>query len=180
VQPSWHGLLSRPGRWLSAARLSSSELGEWRNWQTRRIQVPVSARTWGFKSPLAHQLRRPAATLAAADVLEPASAESSHDSDGGSAMKARIAGTRLLESPTTERRSSRRRSMACTRLPLGNAGSADGRQGAPRRFSSDECPNLLSEPNSSPQASDQRCRCHQRRLSRSEHPSASREARAPT
>ena len=23
-------------------------------WQTRRIQVPVSARTWGFKSPLAH------------------------------------------------------------------------------------------------------------------------------
>src|SRR6266487_1057851 len=28
--------------------------GEWRNWQTRRIQVPVSARTWGFKSPLAH------------------------------------------------------------------------------------------------------------------------------
>ncbi len=29
--------------------------GEWRNWQTRRIQVPVSARTWGFKSPLAHQ-----------------------------------------------------------------------------------------------------------------------------
>ena len=30
--------------------------GEWRNWQTRRIQVPVSARTWGFKSPLAHML----------------------------------------------------------------------------------------------------------------------------
>ena len=28
--------------------------GEWRNWQTRRLQVPVSARTWGFKSPLAH------------------------------------------------------------------------------------------------------------------------------
>ena len=27
---------------------------EWRNWQTRRIQVPVSERTWGFKSPLAH------------------------------------------------------------------------------------------------------------------------------
>ena len=23
-------------------------------WQTRRIQVPVSARTWGFNSPLAH------------------------------------------------------------------------------------------------------------------------------
>ena len=29
--------------------------GEWRNWQTRRLQVPVSARTWGFKSPLAHR-----------------------------------------------------------------------------------------------------------------------------
>src|SRR3981189_1074356 len=28
--------------------------GEWRNWQTRRIQVPVSERVWGFKSPLAH------------------------------------------------------------------------------------------------------------------------------
>ena len=28
--------------------------GEWRNRQTRRIQVPVSARTWGFNSPLAH------------------------------------------------------------------------------------------------------------------------------
>src|SRR5262245_3847696 len=27
---------------------------EWRNWQTRRIQVPVPARAWGFKSPLAH------------------------------------------------------------------------------------------------------------------------------
>ena len=26
----------------------------WRNWQTRWLQVPVSARTWGFKSPLAH------------------------------------------------------------------------------------------------------------------------------
>src|SRR2546421_6070520 len=29
-------------------------MGEWRNWQTRRIQVPVSERMWGFKSPLAH------------------------------------------------------------------------------------------------------------------------------
>ena len=31
-------------------------MGEWRNWQTRRIQVPVSARTWGFKSPFAHNV----------------------------------------------------------------------------------------------------------------------------
>src|SRR4029079_18318524 len=29
--------------------------GEWRNWQTRRLQVPVSERMWGFKSPLAHR-----------------------------------------------------------------------------------------------------------------------------
>src|SRR3954451_8400050 len=28
--------------------------GEWRNRQTRWLQVPVSERTWGFKSPLAH------------------------------------------------------------------------------------------------------------------------------
>ena len=28
--------------------------GEWRNRQTRRFQVSVFARTWGFKSPLAH------------------------------------------------------------------------------------------------------------------------------
>lgn len=30
--------------------------GEWRNWQTRRLQVPVSLGSWGFKSPLAHQV----------------------------------------------------------------------------------------------------------------------------
>src|SRR5262245_26951644 len=34
---------------------SLNHSGEWRNWQTRRIQVPVFARTWGFKSPLAHR-----------------------------------------------------------------------------------------------------------------------------
>ena len=28
---------------------------EWRNWQTRWLQVPVFERTWGFKSPLAHR-----------------------------------------------------------------------------------------------------------------------------
>ncbi len=27
---------------------------EWRNWQTRWLQVPVLERAWGFKSPLAH------------------------------------------------------------------------------------------------------------------------------
>jgi hypothetical protein len=30
---------------------------EWRNWQTRRLQVPVSFGMWGFKSPLAHTAR---------------------------------------------------------------------------------------------------------------------------
>src|SRR5579885_2554086 len=29
--------------------------GEWRNRQTRWLQVPVTARSWGFKSPLAHR-----------------------------------------------------------------------------------------------------------------------------
>ncbi len=27
---------------------------EWRNWQTRTVQVRVPVRVWGFKSPLAH------------------------------------------------------------------------------------------------------------------------------
>ncbi len=30
--------------------------GEWRNRQTRRLQVPVSFGMWGFKSPLAHSI----------------------------------------------------------------------------------------------------------------------------
>ena len=50
--PSRH-LPWRPSRRL--ASLGRSTRGEWRNWQTRWIQVPVSERTWGFKSPLAHQ-----------------------------------------------------------------------------------------------------------------------------
>jgi hypothetical protein len=29
-------------------------------WQTRRLQVPVPARAWGFKSPLAHVSKSPA------------------------------------------------------------------------------------------------------------------------
>ena len=31
-------------------------LGRVAEWQTRWLQVPVSARTWGFKSPLAHEM----------------------------------------------------------------------------------------------------------------------------
>lgn len=38
----------------------SAHLREWRNWQTRWLQVPVFERTWGFKSPLAHE--KPLAT----------------------------------------------------------------------------------------------------------------------
>ena len=36
--------------------LLAGHSGEWRNWQTRRIQVPVSERMCGFKSRLAHSL----------------------------------------------------------------------------------------------------------------------------
>ena len=36
---------------LALARFSR----EWRNRQTRTVQVRVSERTWGFNSPLAHQ-----------------------------------------------------------------------------------------------------------------------------
>ena len=35
--------------------LISRSLREWRNWQTRTVQVRVPVRAWGFKSPLAHQ-----------------------------------------------------------------------------------------------------------------------------
>ena len=35
-------------------------------WQTRWLQVPVFERTWGFKSPLAHQTKPPH-TLGAMD-----------------------------------------------------------------------------------------------------------------
>ena len=38
---------------LMAQRCAVSR--EWRNWQTRWLQVPVPARAWGFKSPLAHE-----------------------------------------------------------------------------------------------------------------------------
>ena len=34
--------------------LASLSSREWRNWQTRWLQVPVPERVWGFKSPLAH------------------------------------------------------------------------------------------------------------------------------
>ena len=38
-----------------AAGLTSSRFKrEWRNRQTRTVQVRVSERTWGFNSPLAH------------------------------------------------------------------------------------------------------------------------------
>ena len=32
----------------------TQEMQEWRNWQTRRLQVPVVARSCGFKSHLLH------------------------------------------------------------------------------------------------------------------------------
>ena len=44
------------GRMAFAPRIVLASLSsrEWRNWQTRWLQVPVFERTWGFKSPLAH------------------------------------------------------------------------------------------------------------------------------
>ncbi len=41
---------------------------EWRNWQTRRLQVPVSFGMWGFKSPLAHKREQTAAPLSPAGL----------------------------------------------------------------------------------------------------------------
>ena len=42
--------------WSGAAPLAFVHpLGRVAEWQTRWLQVPVFARTWGFKSPLAHQ-----------------------------------------------------------------------------------------------------------------------------
>ncbi len=49
AENGWWRFLARP---LAFRRHS----GEWRNWQTRWLQVPVIARSWGFKSPLAHQM----------------------------------------------------------------------------------------------------------------------------
>jgi hypothetical protein len=51
---------SRPARIPRMANsqlkvLASLSSREWRNWQTRWLQVPVFERTWGFKSPLAHR-----------------------------------------------------------------------------------------------------------------------------
>ena len=48
---------SRAARWWSGAvpLAFGFPLGRVAEWQTRWLQVPVSARTWGFKSPLAHQ-----------------------------------------------------------------------------------------------------------------------------
>jgi hypothetical protein len=56
--PAWRDLGPSDGQaWIRRVDLRVTfpgRSGEWRNWQTRRIQVPVSERMWGFKSPLAH------------------------------------------------------------------------------------------------------------------------------
>ena len=38
----------------STSAIDYYEMQEWRNWQTRRLQVPVVARSCGFKSHLLH------------------------------------------------------------------------------------------------------------------------------
>ena len=40
--------------WLSDLRSQLGAEREWRNRQTRTVQVRVPARAWGFNSPLAH------------------------------------------------------------------------------------------------------------------------------
>ena len=52
---------SRAARWWSGAvpLAFGFPLGRVAEWQTSWLQVPVSARTWGFKSPLAHQVVSP-------------------------------------------------------------------------------------------------------------------------
>jgi hypothetical protein len=39
-------------------RLEVSDAREWRNRQTRTVQVRVPERVWGFNSPLAHQKKK--------------------------------------------------------------------------------------------------------------------------
>ena len=60
-EPRVSGACSAIGKWPSFRQLQSVDAaftihrsGEWRNRQTRRLQMPVFARTWGFKPPLAH------------------------------------------------------------------------------------------------------------------------------
>jgi hypothetical protein len=48
------GRLCRRTRDATPAVVISLSLREWRNWQTRTVQVRVPVRAWGFKSPLAH------------------------------------------------------------------------------------------------------------------------------
>ncbi len=56
-----------------AAVVISLSLREWRNWQTRTVQVRVPVRAWGFKSPLAHQqlIASPASESANSQVKAP-------------------------------------------------------------------------------------------------------------
>ena len=57
---SWSLVLAKPGvvaklNGLYGASAPHDDSREWRNWQTRWLQVPVLERAWGFKSPLAHE-----------------------------------------------------------------------------------------------------------------------------
>jgi hypothetical protein len=42
---------------LRYSSTSAQGVPKWRNWQTRQIQGLVWATTWGFKSPLRHQMK---------------------------------------------------------------------------------------------------------------------------
>ena len=51
----WHPTSARANLAELARDRVNACAREWRNWQTRWLQVPVLERAWGFKSPLAHQ-----------------------------------------------------------------------------------------------------------------------------
>ena len=53
-----------------SARGSFRASREWRNRQTRWLQVPVPERAWGFNSPLPHHIGRSLLTLRGAFAVD--------------------------------------------------------------------------------------------------------------
>ena len=91
--------------------------GEWRNWQTRRLQVPVSERMWGFKSPLAHRsgtrrtrrlsCRGGGRRAAGGSATEPATPSPAARTSGSVGPRCRAALDRLRGAPASGRRDGR-------------------------------------------------------------------------
>ncbi len=77
---------------IGARSLRCAATREWRNWQTRRLQVPVSERMWGFKSPLAHSTSSRAGD-ASCQASESGGVELARTSDDHSPAVARSSST---------------------------------------------------------------------------------------